>query len=474
MYDEDTGVFSIDVADWKGRQVGDEITNENPSFVDAKIQSLSSMQSRLVILSGEHRVLSRTDKPLDFWRESATVLADSDAIDDASTAKSSKLTHAVPFNKDLIIFAADAQFVTFGRVALTPTNSSMVLTTEFENNADVSPVAAGKNIFYAINYGMYTGIREFFNDTNVDSNDARPITQHILKYIKGQTTQLISSTSFDLLLVRTNYDLHDMYAYEYIWIGEEKKQASWSKWIFRNPIHYAFFRGERIYIISEVNEEFILECLDLGYQNEDDLTYPIMLDGKTQIDAVETQFINPLDSDDEDDIVFVQSYGCPNPGLEAEVSTIYSNVVTLVEDMNGGRLVGGHRYLSRYKPTLSYIKDREGRAIGTGNLIISKFYVNYIKTGHIEYTVTSKYTNGFGDEFLGFTDYFSGRIIDDPDNIVGQPSLVSGKWIVPFREPIDTADCEIHSQSHLPFTITDIEWLGQYTKKGRRVSSGSS
>ena len=171
--------------------------------------------------------------------------------------------------------------------------------------------------------------------------------------------------------------------------------------------------------------------------------------------------------DSEDDIVFVQSYGCPNPGLEAEVDTIYSNVVTLVEDMNGGRLVAGHRYLSRYKPTLSYIKDREGRAIGTGNFIISKFYVNYIKTGHIEYTVTSKYTNGF-------TDYFSGRIIDDPDNIVGQPSLVSGKWIVPFREPIDTADCEIHSQSHLPFTVTDIEWLGQYTKKGRRVSSGSS
>ena len=129
VYDEDTGVFSIDVADWKGRQVGDEITNEKPSFVDAKIQELSSMQSRLVILSGEHRILSRTDKPLDFWRESATVLSDSDAIDDASTAKSSKLTHAISFNKDLIIFAADAQFVTFGRIALTPKNSSMVLTT---------------------------------------------------------------------------------------------------------------------------------------------------------------------------------------------------------------------------------------------------------------------------------------------------------------------------------------------------------
>lgn len=462
-YDEDTQEFTIAAGDWKGRQVGDETTNESPSFVDSTITSLAHFQGRLVALTGENRVMSRTNKPLDFWRETATALTDTDGIDDSSTTKSAKLNYALPFNRDLILFAEKAQFVTFGRNALTPQNSSLVLTTEFESNSNVRPVVAGKNIFYATRSGKFTGIREFFNDSNLDINDARPITQHIIKYIEGQCTRLSSSTTFDLLLVSTDADSKVLYAYEYIWIGQDKKQSSWSKWIFNNPILYTFFREDIVYILTLRNNQLSLEKMDLGVANTDGLIYPIMLDSRVSVQNVVTSFTNPLNI--TTGIIVVQGAGCPNPGLIAEIASLTSGTIVLEDSMLNGTVHVGEQYLSRYKPTLPFVKDRDGIAIGTGHLIVSKFLVNYVKTGYFGYSIISPFADTYND-------YFSGKILNSPEDLIGEQSIVSGQYIVPFREPVDISELEINSETHLPFTITDIEWKGQYIKKGQRISSG--
>ena len=60
----------------------------------------------------------------------------------------------------------------------------------------------------------------------------------------------------------------------------------------------------------------------------------------------------------------------------------------------------------------------------------------------------------------------------DPDNRVGVPALSDETFVMPFREQTNMADFILYTDRHLPMTLLDIEWVGQYTKRGRRIGGG--
>ncbi|HXB13648.1 MAG TPA: hypothetical protein VNZ45_16795 [Bacteroidia bacterium] len=465
------GIFTCDVGVWKGRQVGDVLTNPAPTFVGNTIRSMSNMQGRLVFYSGQNLIMSRTtetgtDNIQDFWIETATAQTDTDSIDIQSTTKNTNLIYGIPFNRDLITFGEVAQFHTIGSQPITPTSASLVLTTEYTFNENVKPVLTGRNIFYALNYGSFTGIREFYNDPILDTDNSRPVTQHCLQYLKGSCTLLTSSTTFDLLLVHTDNDPTRIFAYEFYWEGQNKSQSSWSTWIFRDPVLYSYIINDKVFIFCQntVTNQIYMEAIDLDNQPTLTLDYGVQLDGRIIVNGATTAIANPwnVTTNPNDQLIFVQADGCPHPGLEAEVDSITSNTITFHRNMNGGTIVGGHAYKSRYQPTLPYIKDRDHEAVGTGILVVREFRVNYVDTGFFGYTVSGPYIETA-------TGTFEGRIINDPDNVLGIQPIVSGMYQIPYREDVSKTVLEINSSSHLPFTITNIEWKGQYIKKGTRM-----
>lgn len=641
-YDEDTQEFDFKVGDWKGRQVGDENSNEDPTFVGRPVEDLAYFQGRLVILSGPAVIMSRTNNPLDFWIESATGPTDSDAIDVESTAQGvSRMLKAIPHNRDLVIFSDAGQFIVFGRNALTWQNASLVLTTKFEANMNAQPVSAGRNIFFAINYGKYGGVREFFTEGAEDVNDSRPITQHVLKYIEGSIRRMSATSNFDTLLVQAT-DPYKLYVYEYIWVDNTKAQSSWSSWIFPNQVFYTFFDESVIYVVSKVNNFLTLEKIDLDVTNDEGLNYNVFLDRKVYATGVNDEIVNlmpnlpPLDQ-----LILIQGEGCPHPGqrvlidsfdvaigsniisnpqnqshadwvklgttitsdvdgtsdklVETNASTYHgmyqiiptsrsdveitiharvksagdnrnlrirlqqgnntnnnvsvtidpdtgehsapsqngtavikdvsiveeaddyytlrftaqinpadTNPITLFtdlllkgnvnanypgngtagviigdilagdpvatillkENMEGGTVIAGQKFRSRFKPTMPSIKDGDGTAIGTGKLIISKFLVNTEATGVVESVVTSPYREPQYIRFIG-------RELGSPDNIVGQEAITSTALVVPFRDTPDNGEVELYTDSHLPMTLKDIEWKGQWHKRGNRVTQGA-
>lgn len=467
-YDPDTDEFTFSAGEWAGRQVGDTESNEDPSFVGRVIEDLGYFQGRLVALSGPAVIMSRTNKPLDFWIESATTVTDSDAIDIESTAKgASTMLRVIPHNRDLVIFSKNAQFIVFGRNQLTPNNASLVLTTTFEAELRAAPVPAGRNIFFAINYGTFTGIREFYTEGSQDINDSRPITQHVLKYIEGRVQHMASTSNFDNLIVQ-GADETILYNYEYIWINDQRVQSSWSRWILPNPVKYFFFVESVIYIISEIDGSFVLEGIDRDIQNDDGLIYQVKLDRKRTVTSINTEISDLLPQmPDIDDMIFIQGEGCPNPGLRVLVSEYDSvgGTVTLTDDMGGGDVIYGQRYRSSYKPTLPFVRDQDGVKIGTGTLIISKFFANVRDTGDVEVIITSQYRD---DVEMKFT----GRAVGSPSSVLGSPAILSTTHVIPFRDNIENAELEIFTDSHLPMNIMDLEWIGQYTKRGKRITQG--
>jgi hypothetical protein len=168
----------------------------------------------------------------------------------------------------------------------------------------------------------------------------------------------------------------------------------------------------------------------------------------------------------------VQGEGCPNPGLLAPIESIeYDDDndgyrVTLKRNMEEGNLVCGVRFMSKYKPTMPFVKDSDNVVVGTGSLRILSFLLSLFNTGEI----IGKATSVYGDSEAV---RFNGRLVGDINNVVGEQTLSTEQFLMPFRQNSAEAEIEFYTDSHLPMTILDIEWLGQYSKRGKRIGSGA-
>jgi hypothetical protein len=451
------------------RAVGTAVSNADPSFVGNKINDVSEFQGRTVFLSGSNVIMSRTNKSTNFWRGSASALVDTDPIDINSTVESSAMLAAVQFNKDLALFTRKGQHIVFGRAAITPMNAALVLTTKFEAELQAHPVGAGRTVFFASNFGRFTGIREFFSENTSESNDSRPVTQHVNRYIVGKAKLLTVSSNYETLLVHTDATQNSVYTYQYIWNDQQKVLSAWSTWKFKNDIVFSFFDEDVLYLVQKVGTGYYLLRAPLDVQDSEGIEYPVYLDQRFDVPNCDQAFVLPYDYLTTDELVVVQGANCPTPGLTVAISSIVNvpgtgYVVTLKKDMQGGDLIVGTRYKSRYMPTMPSVKDQSGVVIGTAKMRAKAFLVSLSDTGNVVGVARSKY--GDGEEVA-----FNARFVGDVDNIVGEQPLSSEQFTMPFRFDVKDAELELYTDSHLPMTLADIEYVGQYSKRGRRIAN---
>ena len=417
-----------------------------------------------MFMSGSSVIMSRTNNPTNFWQGSASALVDTDPIDINSTVESSQMFSVLEHNKDLVAFSAKAQHVVFGRTAITPANAALVMTTKFESEQSAKPVGSGKNVFFAYNFGRYTGIREFFAEGASDSNDSRPITQHVNRYLLGKAKLLTSSANYDMLLVHTDAVQTDFYVYQYIWEEQRKIQSAWSTWRFENDIVYSFFDEDILYYVQRRGTDYYLLRMSLDVQDGDGVGYPVYLDQRFDVFDCYSSFALPFAYLASADLVCVQGTNCPTPGMPVNIQSIVGNVVTLKNNMLGGDLIVGTRYQSRYQPTMPAMKDQAGVVIGTSKIRAKSFIVSLDNTGEITGRLLSKY--GDGEPIT-----YNARIVGSIDNVIGEQPLSDGYFTMPFRQNVNDAEIELSSDSHLPMGLADIEYVGQYVKRGRRIAN---
>lgn len=468
--------FTIDETEWADRTTGTNTTNPIPSFVDGKIRDLGMFQGRLVILSANSLIASRANKHTNFWMGSASAIKDTDPLDISSQAAyADVLRWIVPHNKDLVIFSERGQFVLFGRTAATPSNAALVLTTSFEADLNARPVPSGRNVFFATQYGDFTGIREFYTEGGTDINDTRPVTQHIKKYIKGSVRHMSSTSSYDKLFVHTNNDQKEVYVYEYIWADQEKVQSSWSKWEFNAPIVHSFFDFEQVYWIRRrPSGYYFLSRMSLDTPISTGMDYHIHLTERFDVFGVNTQFILPTWFLSQEPLAIIQSTGCPNPGMPVDILSIVEQpaggggfewVVTLKENMNGGDIIGGSRFNSEYWPSMPRMRDQAGDVIGNARLQVNQFVVQTEDSVHLAGQKMAKWGNGPVVEFNGW-------VVNGPSAYIGVPPMDDHQYRFPFKERADRAEFRLMTDQHWPLQISEIEYEGTVNKRGRRIISG--
>lgn len=462
----DGGTYGTTVIEaWAERAAGDDTSNPARAFIGSTIEFVTSFQDRLLFLTDEFCVLSGTKSFFNFWNTTATALLDSDPIEVANpSTKATFLKSAVIHNKNLIVFSHEAQFVLPGGKNVTPALAALQQVTSYQSNLGTTPVAAGANVLFDITYGDYSGVRELFTGALSESQDSRAITDHVKKFIKGNITQMHVGSNIGFLGVLSDGSPKSLYLYQYIWDGETRVQAAWSEWTFKVPIGNFFFDQSdlSLLMVDTVNSAYAVCSVDMTDVAVTGLTYNIYLDRRgTATPNASRQFtIVDFTPTSITEFVVVQLADSAHPGLTAQVESLVGNVVTLKEVV-GGTVAFGYPYHSYFDPTMPILKDQNDVVVGTNTLTVNSFNISYKDTGALNVSVTDPW-NGVNEQT------FTALTIGAIGTLIGTQPVVTGVFNAGIGKDRDLCSVRIGTLSHLPMKISDIEWTGQFTKKGRR------
>lgn len=444
------GTFEFKPASWGEREAGDNDTNPFPSFVDYKINDIFFHRNRLGFLSDENVIMSEAGSYFNFFQNTVITLVDSGPLDVAvSNNQVSILKHAVPFSEQLLLFSDLTQFVLRAEDVLAPDTVSIDVTTQFEASLRSKPVGAGKYIFFATQSGTSSGVREYFVETDTDTNDAANITAHVPSYIKGEITKLTASSNEDTLLVLSDDDKKAVYVYRYYWNGNEKLQSAWSKWVFDGDVLNADFNKSEIYMIVKRGNDVCLEVINLGTDSAiavTDANHPILLDRRVKLESGGTTTVPYTDSD----TIYVTQDG-------AQIAAS-----ALASTLSGGQVVyAGVPYTFKYKFSEQVIKN-ENSPITIGRLQIRNMNIVYNDSGFFKTKVTPFKRNTTNK-------VFTGRNLGSLNNVIGQVSIDSGTFSFPVLSKSNQVDIELESDSFLPCAFQSAEWEGFYILRSRRL-----
>ena len=469
------GTFTFEQADWGDRAVGDEVSIPNPTFIGQKITDVFFFQNRFGVLAGENVVMSRTSDYFDFFATTARSLLDNDPIDvAASHVKVSTLKHAVPFDRKLLLFSDQTQFILKGGDFITPKNTSISQTTEYEANTTTSPVSAGSVVYFPAKRGGFTSVREYYVVDDTDRSDATDITSHVAKYVPDGVYKLAASTAENALVMMSSLETSSIFLYKYHWAGREKMQSSWSKYTFNGAVVLnAEFIESTLYVVLNKSGKTVLEQIhfDAG-RSDTNQDYVTRLDYRLDNTEVGKAYNSATNQ-----TTITTPYSLTNPVVVtrgANQGTVLNNVsasgTTIIVSGNhiSTEFYVGERYTMTYEfsePTLKEPTASGGRvAITGGRLQIKHWLLRYQDSGDFKVSVIQK-QNSQAQEYI-----FTGRIIGGGSNLLGSTALDSGDFRFPVMSKAERIRVIIESDSHLPCQFLSAEWEGNMHLRSRRVN----
>lgn len=468
------GSFTFEQAEWGDRAVGDEISIPTPSFVGNTLTDVFFFQNRLGFLSGENVNMSRTSEYFDFFSTTARTILDDDPIDvAASHTKVSLLKHAIPFDRKLLLFSDQTQFIFKGGDFLTPKNTSISQTTEYEASTTAQPAAAGNVVYFPANRGGFTAIREYYVIDDTDRSDATDVTAHVAKYVPDGVYSMTASTSENALVCITNDQQNALYIYKWHWTGREKVQSAWFKYTFNGiTILNAEFIESALYIVGNKGGKTLLFKLhfDAG-------RFDANQDYVTRLDFRMTEADVTMVYDSLTNTTTITTPITLNNPVVVSRGTYHGTVLgdSLVVDGNltTKEFYLGERYIMTYEfsePTLKEPTGTGGRvAITGGRLQIKHWLLRYQDSGDFTVKVEPRH-RPLMEYGLGGTFDYTGRSIGGGANLLGSTTLASGDFRFPIMSKADRLRVIIESDSHLPCQFLSAEWEGNMHLRSRRVN----
>lgn len=470
---EANGTFTFKCADWAARDVGDDDSNPEPSFIGQTINEVFYHRNRLGFLSGENVILTRSADFFNFWMTSATKVQDTDPIDLAvSDSTISTLYNAVTFDTDLILFSREAQFMLSADGILTPTSANLSpAVTHYEASLKAKPVNAGRNIYFVAERARYTTVREFFTAAdNTDAKDVQDITSHVPNYIPNGVYKIIPSTVENVMLYLTEGDETAMYVYKYLFIDSQRVQAAWSKWDMQGIVYGGAFIDNYLYLIINRNGYYVLEKISftintIDFDNE---PYRVLLDCKLpyQIPADAYDSLNDVTTVNLLDIfsaIYQKDLSYSAIAQDGTYVTAKDGKLVFRGDYRDNILTVGINYNFKIIMSTIMVKQADNgntQALTDGRLQLRQMWFNYADSGYFRVSVDIK------DKQV-FTYEYTSRLLGTRFNVLGAMPFTTGSFRFPIQAKNENVVISLETDTPLPVSLIGAGWIGNYQRRTR-------
>ena len=388
--------FELSAVPWADRIAGDNDSNPLPSFIGKPINNLFFFKNRLGLLTDDTVLFSEAGQFFNFFRTTVRTLLDSDPIDvSAASTTIAKLSSAVAFQENLILFADRGQFVVKSGDTLTSKTISVTAVTNYDVDTSAEPMSLGSYVYFTFPRGNYLGIREFRLDVASSTYDSSDITSQIPSYIlSGDTAKLISSSTENLICVHTQEGLSNiLYVYKFYWSGNEKVISSWSKFTFAMEIHGIEFMNSKLYIVGNKDGRAMLTYINMEEQRTETDTFgnfSYHLDLLTKVTSGPTDYITLPYHVEQGDVV--EAYD--EKGINIKIDNVVGNTVYLKRP---SICFIGLRYAMEYtfsEPVFKQQGGPQGTPSGLTRFILRNGNVFFSDAAHfrIEVTPTARET----------------------------------------------------------------------------------
>lgn len=483
MIREADGTFTIrplspifsDELSWAAREVGDEETNPDPSFVGSSITGMAFYMNRLGFLSEDTIVLSQPGDFFNFFVGSAIAVSDADPIDmSASSTKPATLKAALGTPKGLLLFAENSQFLmSTTETSFGPATVTMKELSQYSYSSGVAPLETGVSILFSTEADTFTKVYEMA----VDSVDNRPVvsenTRIVPEYIPPGLTLAASSPNNSLCFFGNG--TNTLWTFKFFNTGNERSLAGWSKWIMPSPVETVGYDHDTGYFVCRNGSSHVLLKMEML---DDPRTSPITAFGskfaprldhsllKTQT-TVATSSISGKKiirfpagayvADMQPTVILTldgNSTLYRSPAIESDATGYF---VTIDEDLADQDFIIGLDYDMTVKLPSFFVKQ-EKKADRRNIPMVENVYLDLYYSGRYSVDIDRRgYDVKTVDLDTTIADIYSANAAAI-DEISSQQ--------IPVYSRGDYATLTIKASDPLPASITGYRWEGHYNNRG--------
>ncbi|ESX98706.1 hypothetical protein [Mesorhizobium sp. LNJC405B00] len=464
---ESDGTFTFRQGTWDNRAVGDSFTNDWPSFVGQTINNVAFSKNRLGILSGENVVFSRVGEFFNFFRETILTSLDTDPIDEAiSYEDTSYAYHSASLAGELIVFTSSIPFRMKGGEVFSQKSASFVPTLSNKSSPKVRPIACGNRMFFVNDTDSGAFVHEFVNIQDETLQEAPSINEHCYGYVPTGVFMMDGDEDLKLLAMVSSADPATIYTYKWLWIGQNKAQSAWQKWVLPANVKAMKFVGEELVVI--VSDGASVEHLGINCHEawSDNKPAVLLLDRRVTVSGTynagtdRTTFALPYSAAGA--VAMLTTGNTFGTQLDVVSSTGTSLVVS--GNYSGQSVYVGFPYQAYgiMSPFIVREKTRDGtggNAVPGVELKVASMRFDTGPSVGLNVTLTRSYRPAFVHRL-------SAAIVGTKTSTLG--SLIVGKLAkaLSIMAPADDVSIRFENSGPYPYAILSYKWTGGAYPKG--------
>lgn len=493
-----TGVWSLDVGAWKGRQTGDEFLDLDPEFIGEKLEDVTFWKGRLVFIFRESIALSASDDPFLFYRKTLATFLASDTFGLTSPfEKISLFRYGLTFDTQLLIFSDLAQLKVISKDGLTSAETTSIDTTsQYAFEPRIRPQAANSRVYFVTPKGLtQTSVFELSIDAITDIDEADDLSLAIPTLLPSQMDR-VTTLAASYLAIYGKSGTSALFAHVFRYAERQRVQNGWFQWqLPEGLVTGGMFFGQdsKLYIMAieavagnDVGHVFSMDISPARLDPDPASRYLTLLDDR-RTEAVATPVYTavtdttaiPLLMDGtvtgREVVVVARAPGGTGgiklggtlqpiaEGTPATISSVTPSSVIVKGDWTAVPFWVGFEYTLEVILNRFFMRGQDGKPFrGAGRVSMRQFIVDLSDSGFIEVKVKRGNRKATIHQFQGY-------IWGDSESLYGVSPSTSTDFRVALGAKAEETEVSLLNSSWFPSRVTGYTWVAEFNPKTRNA-----